>query len=80
MKHKSSHQLAAPIANLILADIRMCQAEEGHDPSYIDITTDIVIRPELIAKVLRKLEAFGDLRIERCTGRRNHYIIQEKKP
>jgi predicted transcriptional regulator len=66
-------------ANLVLAAIRMCHAEEGQDPSYIDMMTDVVVSTRTIAKVLRRLEAFGDLRIERYAGgRRNHYILQEK--
>jgi hypothetical protein len=81
MNRKASQQRALIYkVNLILADIRMCQAEEDRDPSYLDMMTDVVMRPETIAKILRRLEAFGDLRIERCAGRRNHYIIQEKKP
>lgn len=64
---------------LVLAAIKMCQTEEGRDPSYLDMITDVVISPNTISKILRRLKAFGDLRIERCAGRRNHYIIQEKK-
>lgn len=67
-------------ANLVLAEIRMCLVEEGSDPSYLDMMTDIIMRPETIAKILRRLEAFGALRIERRAGHRNHYILQEKKP
>jgi DNA-binding transcriptional regulator YhcF (GntR family) len=67
-------------ANTVLADIRMCLAEEGNSPSYLDMMTDITISPNTIVKILRRLEAFGDLRIERRAGRRNHYILQEKKP
>jgi hypothetical protein len=81
MRRKPSRQREhVAKANLVLAAIRMCHAEEGRDPSYIDIVTDIVTCPRTIAKVLRRLEALGDLCIERCAGRRNHYIIQEKKP
>jgi DNA-binding transcriptional regulator YhcF (GntR family) len=65
-------------ANLILAEIRMCHVEEGQDPSYLDMMTDIVISPKTISKILRRLQAFGNLRIERRAGRRNHYILQEK--
>jgi len=79
MNRKESQQRALIYkVNLILADIRMCQAEEDRDPSYLDMMTDVVMRPEIIAKVLRRLEEFGDLHIERRAGRRNHYILQEK--
>ena len=81
MNRKTSRQcLHSDTMNLVLAEIRMCHAEEGCDPSYLDMMTDIVISPKTIAKILRRLQAFGDLRIERRAGRRNHYTIQEKKP
>lgn len=85
MDHKALHAHDGK-ANLVLAEIRMCLAEEGRDPSYLDMMTDfdmmtnVIMRPETIAKILRRLEAFGALRIERCAGHRNHYILQEKKP
>jgi hypothetical protein len=56
----------------------MCHAEEGQDPSYLDMMTDVVVSTRTIAKVLRRLQAFGNIRIERRAGRRNHYILQEK--
>ena len=79
MNRKPARQRAhVAKANLVLAEIRMCQAEEDHDPSYLDMMTDIVVSPNTIAKVLRRLQAFGNLRIERRAGLRNHYILQEK--
>jgi len=79
MNRKPSRQRAhIAKANLVLAAIRMCHAEEGQDPSYLDMMTDVVVSTRTIAKVLRRLQAFGNLRIERRAGRRNHYILQEK--
>ena len=79
MNHKPARQRAhVAKANLVLAAIRMCHAEEGQDPSYLDMMTDVVVSTRTIAKVLRRLQAFGNLRIERRAGRRNHYILQEK--
>jgi len=77
MNRKATHAHIGK-ENLILAEIRMCQAEEDHDPSYLDMMTDIVVSPNTIAKVLRRLQASGNMRIERRAGRRNHYILQEK--
>jgi hypothetical protein len=78
MNNKPERQRAhVAKANLVLAAIRMCHAEEGQDPSYLDMMTNVVVSTRTIAKVLRRLQAFGNLRIERRAGRRNHYILQE---
>ena len=51
-------------------------ASEQCDPSYEDISFFCQVRPETIAKVLRRLEAFGEVRVRRNPGRRNQYIIR----
>jgi len=62
---------------IILKLIRYFQQEEGSDPTYLDIHCESGLRPEVISTILREHEVSGDLRVERRTGCRNHYIIQE---
>lgn len=51
------------------------RAVEGQDPTYDDIAYFCRMRPQTIARILRRLEVCRELRVCRTPGRRNHYEI-----
>lgn len=61
----------------VLGVIRYFVQEERIDPTYDDLSYYCKLRPEVIARALRRMEAFGQLKVERRRSKCNHYILME---
>lgn len=61
---------------LVLSLIQMFHVHEGQDPSYLDFIVECEMGSNTVARVLRRLESEGTLKIRRGHGcRRNEYTM-----